>query len=185
MRFLKLFVLLFFAAALALPFAYMGAVEGQSGTEALTTDMDAKTDDLWNGFTPKGTPVDECEGDPVPNRSFEDNKFIFEERENVDDGLGPLYNDVACVACHQSPDTGAASQISELRAGHVTNGVFVDAPGGSLINDRATDSDIQERISSGDPVRTFRMSISTLGDGFVEAISNTSLTNNVAAQPLA
>jgi hypothetical protein len=139
MRFLKLFVLLFFAAALALPFAYIGAVEGQSGTEALTTNMDAKTDDLWNGFTPKGTPIDECEGDPVPNRSFEDNKFIFEERENVGDGLGLLYND---VACHQSPDTGAASQISELRAGHVTNGIFVDAPGGSLINDRATDSDV-------------------------------------------
>jgi len=32
--------------------------------------------------------------------------------------------------------TGAVSQISELRAGHLdAGGTFVDAPGGSLINE--------------------------------------------------
>lgn len=184
MRFLKLFVVLFFAAALALPFAYTNIVEGQGAPEALATDMDGKTDDLWNGLGVKGVEPDECDNPPVPNRSFEDNKFIFAEVEVIDDGLGPCYNAQSCRECHQSPDTGAASQISEFRAGHNDGfGNFVDAPGGSLINDRATDSDIQERVSSGDPVRTFRMSISTLGDGFVEAISNTSLINNVNAQP--
>jgi CxxC motif-containing protein (DUF1111 family) len=144
--------------------------------------MDARTDDLWNGLGVKGTtPTDP----PTAGLDFVNNKAIFEEFEVLDDGLGPVYNAQSCRECHQSPDTGAASQISEFRAGHIDGaGNFIDAPGGSLINDRAIDSDIQERVSSNDPVRTFRMSISTLGDGYVEALSNTTLQNNVAAQPL-
>jgi len=53
----------------------------------------------------------------------------------------------SCAECHQTPVTGAASQVSELRAGHKnSSGAFVDAPGGSLINDRAVDASIQELV---------------------------------------
>src|SRR5215208_5875919 len=131
MKYLKISVLFLFAAVLVLPFVYTSAVEGQAATEALTTDMDARTDDLHNGFTPKGgvPPIDECDNPPVANRSFEDNKFIFAEVEVLDDGLGPVYNAQSCRECHQSPDTGAASQISEFRAGHNDGvGNFIDAP---------------------------------------------------------
>src|SRR5262249_23776917 len=77
------------------------------------------------------------------------------------------------------------SQISEFRAGHLdVFGNFVDAPGGSLINDRALAAAIQERVSSADPVRTFRITLGTFGDGFIESIANTTLQNNVAAQPV-
>src|SRR5215212_7612218 len=181
MKYLKISVLLLFAAVLISPFAFTSTVEGQAATEALTTDMDARTDDLWNGFGVKGvTPTDP----PTAGLNFVNNLAIFEEVEVLDDGLGPCYNAQSCRECHQSPDTGAASQISEFRAGHLDAfGNFVDAPGGSLINDRAIDSDIQERVSSGDPVRTFRMSLSTLGDGYVEAIANGTLTNIQAGQP--
>ena len=116
---LKLLALLLFAVALALPIWTSVSVEGQSATEALTTDMDAKTDDLFNNFGVRGTPVDECVAEPVPptargNGRFEDNKFIFEEEETVEDGLGPTYNDVGCVTCHQSVDTGAFGQQMEF-----------------------------------------------------------------------
>jgi CxxC motif-containing protein (DUF1111 family) len=186
---LKLLALLLFAVALALPLWTSVSVEGQGATEALTTDMDAKTDDLFNNFGARGTPVDECVAAPVPptargNGRFEDNKFIFEEEETVEDGLGPTYNDVGCVTCHQAVDTGAFGQQMEFRAGHVDgSGNFVDAPAGSLIHARGTDSDIVEHITTAENVRTFRSVISTLGDGFVECISNTTLQNNVAAQP--
>src|SRR5215216_434878 len=184
MKYLKISVLLLFAATLISPLTFTSTVEGQSATEALTTDMDARTDDLWNGLGIKGTPIVEGQ-EPVPGRSFEDNKFIFEEVEGIDDGLGPVYNAQSCRECHQSPDTGASTQISEFRAGHLDgSGNFVDAPGGSLINDRAIDSRIQERVSSGDPVRTFRMTLSTLGDGFVESIANSTLTAIRDGQPL-
>lgn len=185
---LQVLALLLFAAALALPLSFSRAVEGQGATEALTTDMDAKTDDLFNGFGARGTPIDECLSEPEPptargNGRFEDNKFIFSERETIDDGLGPTYNDVGCVECHQSVDVGAFSQAMEFRAGHITNGQFVDAPGGQLIHARGTDSDIVEHISTAETVKAFRVTLSTLGDGFVECISNTALQNNVAAQP--
>src|SRR6266498_1850087 len=187
---LKLITLILFVTALAVPMWVPRAVEGQGGTEALTTDMDAKTDDLFNGFGALGTPIDPCVAEPVPptargNGRFRDNQFIFSEREEIDDGLGPTYNDVGCVECHQSVDVGAFSQATEFRAGHITNGSFVDAPGGQLIHVRATDSDIVEHISTAEDVNTFRITTSALGDGFVECISNTTLQNNVAAQPFA
>lgn len=187
---LQVLTLLLFATALALPLSVPSAVEGQGATEALTTDMDAKTDDLFNGFGIRGTPIDECVAEPEPptargNGRFEDNKFIFSERETVDEGLGPTYNDVGCIECHQSVDVGAFSQAMEFRAGHLSNGSFVDAPGGQLIHARGTDSDVVEHISTAETIKAFRITLSTLGDGFVECISNTSLQNNVANQPAA
>ena len=186
---LPILTLILFAVALVVPLSSPQTVESQTATEALTTDMDAKTDDLFNGFGARGTPIDECVNEPVPptargNGRFEDNKFIFSERENVEDGLGPTYNDVGCIECHQSIDVGAFGQQMEFRAGHITNGAFVDAPGGQLIHARATDSDIVEHISTAETVKAFRVTLSTLGDGFIECLSNTVIQNNVAAQPL-
>jgi CxxC motif-containing protein (DUF1111 family) len=181
---------LLFVGAFVLSVPFMGSVETQSATEALTTDMDGKTDDLFNGFGARGTPVDECVADPVAPEergqgTFEANLFIFSEVESIDDGLGPTYNDTACVACHQFPDAGGFAQQTEFRAGHLVNGAFVDAAGGQLINVRATDARVQERINTGETVKAFRITISTLGDGFVEAIANDTLQANVNAQPAA
>jgi CxxC motif-containing protein (DUF1111 family) len=187
---LPILTLVLFAVALFLPLSEPQPVIGQAATEAPTTDMDAKTDDLFNGFGVKGTPIDEC-GTPAVaptargNGRFEDNKFIFSERETIADGLGPTYNDVGCVECHQSVDVGAFGQQMEFRAGHITNGAFVDAPGGQLIHARGTDSDVVEHISTAETVKAFRVTTSTIGDGFVEALANQTLQDNVAAQPVA
>ncbi|MCM3902981.1 MAG: hypothetical protein ND866_14840 [Pyrinomonadaceae bacterium] len=205
MKLVKLLALVLFATAIALPMWMATPVEGQgeaqgartlvgqSGDdEAPTTDMDAKTDDLFNGFGIRGTPPNECDtnNEPEPptergNGTFEDNLFIFSERETIEDGLGPTFNDTGCVECHQFPDPGAFAQNMEFRAGRVSNGNFVDNPGGQLIHARATDSDIVEHIDTAQTVKAFRVVLSTLGDGFVECISNTSLINNVASQPSA
>src|SRR5215217_1644762 len=187
---LPILTLILFAVALVVPLSSPQTVESQTATEALTTDMDAKTDDLFNGFGAKGTPIEECVNEPVAptargNGRFEDNKFIFSERETIEDGLGPTYNDTGCVECHQSVDVGAFGQQMEFRAGHITNGAFVDAPGGQLIHARATDSDIVEHISTAETVKAFRVTLSTLGDGYVEALANQTLQDNVAAEPLA
>ena len=67
MKLMKVFALLLFAVALGLPVLTPRAVESQGGTEALTTDMDAKTpNDLFNGFGALGTPIDECVAEPEP-----------------------------------------------------------------------------------------------------------------------
>src|SRR6185295_29704 len=85
--------------------------------------------------------------------------------------------------CHQNPVSGGISQIAELRAGHVVGSTFVDAPGGSLINDRSIDAEFQERVPGAENVRTLRMSNNVLGAGFVEAINSNTIVAIANAQP--
>jgi CxxC motif-containing protein (DUF1111 family) len=153
------------AAAYLVSFSVV-SVEGQGRA----TEAPAGFDNLTNGFVSQAT--------------MDVDRATFEERDDISKGLGPVYNAQSCAECHQSPVTGASSQIAELRAGHQDgNGNFVDAPGGSLINDRAIDASIQERVPGAENIRTFRMSTNTLGAGFVEAIDSNTLLALANAQP--
>jgi len=118
----------------------------------------------------------------------------FEEVEALADGLGPLYNAQSCRECHQSPVSGASSQVTELRVGHkdekgqfqnpeipINHGAEI-IKGRSLINDRAIcpsgafpNTEIQEHVPDSEKIRTFRVSLNLLGDGFVEAVADESL----------
>jgi CxxC motif-containing protein (DUF1111 family) len=157
--------LLFVAATAGFLASFTYAVEGQSGI----TDAPAAFDNQTNGH--------------IDQADFDLAKGSFVEQEAIAEGLGPVYNAQSCGECHQNPVTGAISQITELRAGHLSGGNFVDAPGGSLINDRATNANIQERVPGAENVRTFRTSLNTVGDGFVEAINSNTLVAIANAQP--
>ncbi len=148
------------AATLAATMAF-----SQSGP----AEAPAGFDDQTNGF--------------VNQTQFDLDRTIFEERETIDAGLGPVYNAQSCAECHQNPVTGGISQITELRAGHFDGLLFVSHPGGSLINDRAIDPSIQERVLGGNEVRTFRTSLNVLGDGFVECIDSHTLIAISNRQP--
>ena len=141
-------------------------------------------DHLTNGFSVQGPAFDSLDEDSVvPLRSFNDNRFIFEEVERASDGLGPTYNAQSCRECHQNVVTGGASQVTEQRTGHLLGGRFFESLGGSLIHSRATHPDATERVAVGDDIRTFRMSTSTQGLGYVEAIANDTLQRLRDAQP--
>src|SRR5580704_8589391 len=127
----------------------------------------------------------------VDDLTHQADQVKFEGIEQLSDGLGPLYNAQSCAECHQSPVSGAASQVTELRVGHqgpdghfrtpdipIAHGAEV-VTGRSLVNDRAIcpngsfpDKEIQERVPETETIRTLRLSVSLLGDGFVEAISD-------------
>ena len=109
-------------------------------------------------------------------------RAVFEEREQIADGLGPIYNAQSCAECHQNPVTGSSSQITELRVGRFDGTTFTDRPGGSLNNDRAIDASIQERVAGADNVRDFRSSLSILGDAYVEALPDSFFTSNQTNQ---
>jgi CxxC motif-containing protein (DUF1111 family) len=115
----------------------------------------------------------------------------FDEVEQIANGLGPLFNAQSCRECHQNPVSGGASQVSELRVGHVDrDGHFQNAQipiargvevitGRSLVNDRAVcpnasfpSTEIQERVPDTETVRAIRMSVSLFGDGYVEAVAD-------------
>jgi CxxC motif-containing protein (DUF1111 family) len=155
-------------------------------TQSFTAPTEAPTgfDNQTNGYLAQGPGFDTLNEDTVvAGRSFNDNRFIFEETEVIADGLGPTYNAQSCRECHQNVVTGGASQIAEHRTGHMTNGQFFEAPGGSLVHSRATNAEIVERVSFQDDIRTFRISTNTLGNGFVEAIANDTLLDIRNAQP--
>src|SRR2546423_2486792 len=144
MKLLKLLVLCCFAAAFVLP-----AVFTRNASQA-ATEAPAGFDNLTNGHTNQA--------------AFDANLAVFEERDDIAKGLGPVYNMQSCAECHQNPVTGAIAQVTELRAGHTDGaGNFVDAAGGSPINDRAPNANIQERVpSKGETVRTFRPALDTV-----------------------
>ncbi len=129
----------------------------------------------------------------------------FQEIEApVPNGLGPVFNDAACVNCHQSQAVGGAAQVLEYRAGHNDNrrpswfqerrhrgdtngstGTFVAAtaitangtliPNRSLINQRAICPEAQEHLTDVDNIRATRLALGLFGDAFVEAVPDLAL----------
>src|SRR5580704_4724648 len=127
----------------------------------------------------------------VDDQTHRSDQASFEQFEAISDGLGPLFNAQSCRECHQSPVTGGASQVTELRVGHKRpDGKLQNAEisinhgseiikGRSLVNQRAIcpnaafpSVEIQERVPDSETIRTFRTSLSLLGDGFVEAVED-------------
>src|SRR5437868_15251733 len=51
----------------------------------------------------------------------------FSERDTIDKGLGPVFNMRSCADCHQHPTTVGISQVTELRPGSISRGVFTAA----------------------------------------------------------
>jgi CxxC motif-containing protein (DUF1111 family) len=113
----------------------------------------------------------------------------FGEVEQVQTGLGPLYNAQSCRECHQNPVPGGATQVTELRVGHtgrdghfqnpaipIAHGAAVIS-GRSLVKDRAICPEIQERVPDTETVRATRRAVNLLGDGFVEAVADQTLVD--------
>ena len=132
----------------------------------------------------------------VDDATHQADRGVFDSVEDVKDGLGPLYNGQSCRECHQNPTSGGPSQITELRVGHLgPDGRFRNPEipiargteiisGRSLVNDRAIcpsadfpDTEIQERVPVTETIRTTRISLNLLGDGFVEAVADQTLVD--------
>ena len=146
-----------------------------------------QTPDAPSGFDNKSNGV-------VDDSTHQVDQAKFDDVELVTDGLGPIYNAQSCRECHQNPTSGGASQIPELRAGHLGPNRQFENPevsiahgkeiikGRTLINNRAIcpsgafpSTEIQERVPDIDKIRTLRMSVNLLGDGFVEAVPDATL----------
>src|SRR5580693_427726 len=163
---------------LLIPLAVLGLIFTASAPNS--TEAPTGFDNKSNGVVDDGT--------------HQADQTKFEEVEQLNDGLGPLYNAQSCRECHQSPVSGAGSQVAELRVGHqgpeghfrnpeirIAQGAEVIS-GRSIVNDRAIcpnaaypDGEIQERVPETETIRTFRLSLSLLGDGFVEAVADQTL----------
>ncbi len=147
----------------------------------------AQTPDAPFGF-------DNMSNGVVDDSTHQADQVKFDDVELVTDGLGPIYNAQSCRECHQNPTSGGASQVTELRVGHLGPGRKFRNPeipiaqgteiikNRSLVNDRAIcpssafpDVEIQERVPESETIRTTRLSLNLLGDGFVEAVADRTL----------
>src|SRR6266481_9763082 len=144
---------MFSAALLALGFVLLGWAMSSNTAPEAPSGFDNHTIDP--NFVPQSVhAADQTQFDTV------------EQAEK--DGLGPIYNAQSCRECHQNPTSGAVSQITELRVGHLSPGGIFENPsipidrgqgvitGRTLINDRAICPEVQEHVPGTETIRTRR-----------------------------
>jgi CxxC motif-containing protein (DUF1111 family) len=119
----------------------------------------------------------------------------FNQIEGIGDGVGPVFNDVACGRCHTGGAAGGAGEQIERRYGRVTNGIFHDlsAEGGSLrqlqtlgtFNNGTRTCTVP--LESEPPDATVhnvgRLTTPLFGLGLVDAMPDSFFTQLVAAEP--
>src|SRR5580704_2151713 len=100
--------------------------------------------------------------------TFVADQMEFERVHDPTNGLGPLFNGTSCAQCHQNNVTGAASQITEVRVGHLDangnfanptimiNGGATSITGRSIVNDRAICDIAQEHTPDTETIRARR-----------------------------
>jgi len=140
-------------------------------------------------------------GDALPGTNaatFAAAKANFGQTETQSDGLGPIFNERSCSACHSVGATGGAGQNIERRYGTLTGGVFnsLGATGGSLrqlfgiggftpspgLN---CQSGVDANPAPGATIFAGRVTTPTLGAGLVELIPDSTILAIAAAQPAA
>ena len=127
-------------------------------------------------------------GDPLPGLSkaqtdaFTMGLDEFTNTEDAEGGLGPIFNNVSCVACHGVPAIGGTSDKTVTRFGHMVDGKFdpLDALGGSLLQSEAIDPEALEVVPKEAEVEVQRQSTPLFGLGLIEAIPDETLKDLAA-----
>jgi CxxC motif-containing protein (DUF1111 family) len=178
MRRTYILVLAMLLAVFAVGFAGalpQSAVEAPAGFDTPTLAQNRGSQSTSNGIA------------QPPGDDYALDQTRFEQDHDASTGLGPVFNARACAECHQNPVSGGSSQFTEIRAGHKdADGNFVAATvpindglntiaNRSIINDRALIPQAQEHVPDTETTRATRAALNTLGDGFVEAIDDSTL----------
>jgi CxxC motif-containing protein (DUF1111 family) len=120
----------------------------------------------------------------------------FAQVEGIDDGVGPIFNDVACGACHTLGAIGGSGEQIERRYGRFVNGVFnsLSNEGGSLrqlkallpftgANGQACNVPVEHEPSDATVHNVGRLTTPLFGLGLVDAMPDSFFRNLVAAEP--
>ncbi|MGE0609675.1 MAG: di-heme oxidoredictase family protein [Pirellulales bacterium] len=131
-------------------------------------------------------------GDPLPGltpaqlAAFNEGKVVFAAEEDAADGLGPVFTENSCGACHIAPALGGASGRRVTRIGATINGEFnpLAELGGSLLQDRGIGdgvgvngpySFVGEVIPPQAELVAQRRTTALFGLGLVEAVTDQTL----------
>lgn len=128
-------------------------------------------------------------GDPLPGltvpqlQAFTDGLEEFTNAETPEGGLGPLFNQTSCVACHSAAGPGGSSAVTVTRFGRMLpDGRFdpLDRLGGSLLQKFATIPALQEVVPPEANVVAQRVATPLFGLGLIEAIPDAALVDAAA-----
>ena len=122
-------------------------------------------------------------GDPLPGltaaqlANFTTGLAQFETVDGIEDGLGPIFNDDSCAACHTDGATGGGSTRTVTRFGRTTNGVFdpLTSLDGTLLHAKAINVACQEVIPTEANVTALRKTTPLFGAGLIEAIPDSAI----------
>jgi CxxC motif-containing protein (DUF1111 family) len=111
---------------------------------------------------------------------FHDGRDEFVAVETPEGGLGPIFNNSSCVACHSAGGVGGASTQTVTRFGRLTQGQFDDLArlGGSLLQARAIDVAALERVPREASITTRRVTTPLFGAGLMEAVTDDTIEQN-------
>jgi len=110
---------------------------------------------------------------PAELTRFEDGKIQFERIFSSAEGLGPIFNDNACSACHSAPLSGGHASTAVTRFGMAGPPFDPLANlGGSLQQLQAIDVQCLEIVPPSATVVIHRITPHTFGSGLVEAIAD-------------
>ncbi len=118
--------------------------------------------------------------DAVSRAAFDTGLAEFIAVETAEGGLGPIFNNNACAACHSAGGIGGASELTVTRFGRSVNGQFDDlaALGGSLLQSQAIHPDALEAIPPQANVVALRVTTPLFGLGLIEAIADETIELN-------
>lgn len=122
-------------------------------------------------------------GDPLPGltasqlANFTTGLAQFETVDGLEDGLGPIFNNVSCAACHTDAATGGGSVLTVTRFGRTKNGVFDPLANldGTLLHAKAINPACQEVVPLEANITALRKTTPLFGAGLIEAIPDSAI----------
>src|SRR4029077_16289983 len=139
-------------------------------------------------------------GDALPGTNaaaFADAKTNFAAIEVGSDGLGPIFNERGCAACHANGAVGGAGENIERRYGKLTNGVFdpMASTGGSLrqlfglggfnIGPLNCNSGVDANPAPGATIFAGRVTTPLFGLGLVDSLPDSAFDTLASREPAA
>lgn len=105
---------------------------------------------------------------------FELGKIQFDRVWEPEEGLGPVFNNDGCGACHNTPNSGGSGTVAVTRFGKATKGGFdpLEEFGGSLLQMESISPECAEFVSEKANVEINRITNPAFGLGLVEAIAD-------------
>jgi CxxC motif-containing protein (DUF1111 family) len=162
--------------------------------------MDADDDEPIE-FSSVDQAITAVAGDPLPGTDaagFAEAKAAFVTVEELDDGLGPVFNEKACGNCHTQGGIGGAGVQIERRYGRFDNGRFngLANRGGSLrqlftvgsftgSGGQACRAPLEVEPAEATVRNVGRLTTPLFGAGLIDAIPDSVIAANASAQPTA